>query len=108
MKLPFYEVLLPIFDNSGKPYPDQRREAFEEACLALIGAWTAAPTVIGKWRDEKTGTVYKDTCTPYRLMCLPAQFNKLLSMAHGLYPDQLSLFAAEIGKGWISYPSGAG
>ena len=59
------QILIPVADNSGQPYPPSYHVDFEAELLRLFGASSReAGTVAGQWTDA-AGTVYRDESRVY-------------------------------------------
>lgn len=96
MKL--YEIQLPARDNSNEStYSALRR--FENALLDIAGGYTDCGKAGGLWADGPK--IYRDTVILYHVACEPEQFNRILTAAFKLFPDQLAIFTAVIGEATI-------
>lgn len=97
-----FQILLPLTDNKGVGL-SSALQAFEVQALAIAGGFTEAGQVRGVW--DGPDRRYTDTLRDYRVACEPAQFQSILDAAHILFPDQHSLFAADLGDAWLSEPA---
>lgn len=60
------DLLLPVADNDGHPFPTDAIASFETHLLALAGGFTRKGRVAGVWRDPD-GRVFRDTSRLYSL-----------------------------------------
>lgn len=97
-----FQILVPKFDNKGVGLTSAH-SAFETQVLSIAGGFTDAGEVRGVW--DGPDRRYTDTLRDYRVACEPAQFQSILDAAHILFPDQHSLFAADLGDAWLSEPA---
>ena len=95
----FYEFLLPDRDNAGIVLREERRH-WETRALARAGGFTWGGIVKGSWRDDRM-QVYTEYMHSYRVACDDIAFQCLLTDAFELFPDQVAIFAAEIGRATI-------
>jgi len=95
-----YEITLPLYTNSGDDY-DEAHEAWRRKALDVAGGFTQLPDgSMGYWLDGDK--LYAEGVRVYRVACEPAQWFRLLEAAFGLFPDQITIFHAEVGDGTIT------
>ena len=95
----FYEFLLPDRDNAGIVLREERRH-WEAHALARAGGFTWSGVVQGSWRDDQM-YVQTESMHRYSVACDRIAFQCLLTDAFELFPDQVAIFAAEIGRATI-------
>jgi hypothetical protein len=66
------EILVPIADNDGRPFPDTAFEAFEQFLTHRCGGFTYRGDVEGAWRSPETGLVQREKNRSY-VVTLPAE-----------------------------------
>jgi hypothetical protein len=96
MKL--YLFALPLFTNGGGDY-DEAHELWRRKALDLAGGFTELPDAHGFWMDGNK--LYNDRIRHYHVACEPEVYAALLGEAFKLFPDQVSIFTAELGTAEI-------
>lgn len=66
------DILVPLADNDGRPFPVTAFHTFEHFLATLCGGYTRRGDVEGAWRSPETGTVMRDRSRSY-VVTLPAE-----------------------------------
>jgi hypothetical protein len=93
MKL--YEIQVPMCTNNGTPYGATIDE-FAHAIVKLVGGCSKRPSVHGMW--ENNGELYSEAMVPFHIACEKSEFQAIISLAFEVFPDQISIFTAEVGE----------
>ncbi|HVE70684.1 MAG TPA: hypothetical protein VNI54_04890 [Thermoanaerobaculia bacterium] len=59
------DILVPVADNDGRPFPPFAFETFEHFLTTLCGGFTRRGDVEGAWRSPETGDVMRDRSRSY-------------------------------------------
>jgi len=89
----FASIILPRLDNLGADL-GAVHNALQTALVDTFGGFTASP-VSGGWRDEKSGEIFADESTEYRIAAVwgPVEREALTDLAnvYGLKAGQLAV-----------------
>lgn len=99
--LNLYRFHLPTRANTGESYHNAML-AWRDWTINLVGGITIGALVRGVWIDD-TGKEYEETIQLFDVACTSEQHATLLQFAFNLFPDQVCIFHAELGKANISY-----
>lgn len=66
------EILVPLVDNGGRPFPDTAFEGFEQFLTHRCGGFTYRGDVEGAWRSPETGLIHRERSRSY-VVTLPAE-----------------------------------
>lgn len=66
------DILVPLADNDGRPFPHTAFHTFEHFLATLCGGYTRRGDVEGAWQSPETGTVMRDRSRSY-VVTLPAE-----------------------------------
>lgn len=86
MKL--YEILLPVYRNSGAHYKIERAD-FLRRVETMAGGYTQCLSVKGAWRDN--GETQIEDMIPVRVACDPQVWRNIVSLALVTFADQKSI-----------------
>ena len=105
MTMRHYEFLLPYWHNDPHQTSySEERSSWWEIALDIAGGVTSLPGVDGSWRDPAVnGRTYNETMAPYRVLCSSVAKDYLVAEALRLFPDQISIFVADLGSAEIIY-----
>lgn len=59
------DILVPIADNDGRPFPHTAFHTFEHFLATLCGGFTRRGDVEGAWRSPETGEIMRDRSRSY-------------------------------------------
>ena len=59
------DILVPLADNDGRPFPHAAFHTFENFLATLCGGFTRRGDVEGAWRSPETGTLMRDRSRSY-------------------------------------------
>ena len=59
------DILVPLADNDGRPFPPFAFETLEHFLTTLCGGYTRRGDVEGAWRSPETGDVMRDRSRSY-------------------------------------------
>jgi hypothetical protein len=79
------QILLPLFDNDGKPFPQQEYERVRDELTERYGGITTyvRSPAKGLWKESRTSTVYDDIVI-YEVMTEALERGWWLSYREGL------------------------
>lgn len=90
-----YAFNLPNRSNDGATDYRDARKAWETRAIATAGGFTYLGVAQGAWSDN--GTLYNEAMHVYQVATRPAFANVLLADAFELFPDQHTIYRAELG-----------
>jgi hypothetical protein len=61
------DILVPLADNDGRPFPQSSFDTFEHFLTTLCGGFTRRGNVEGAWRSPETGVVMRDRSRSYAI-----------------------------------------
>lgn len=93
-----YRFTLPMKDNAGVTMTLAYVQ-FRRFLLNTLGGYTETATVEGAWTDK--GQVYRDKSWTIEAACERDQYAPILEKVRELWPDQLSLFVADVGEAYF-------
>jgi hypothetical protein len=59
------DILVPLADNDGRPFPDTAFHTFENFLAYLVGGFTYRGDVDGAWRSPTSGELIRDRSRSY-------------------------------------------
>ena len=59
------DILVPLADNDGRPFPHAAFHAFEIFLATLVGGFTRRGDVNGAWRSPMSGELMRDQSRSY-------------------------------------------
>jgi hypothetical protein len=59
------DILVPLADNDGRPFPPTAFHTFENSLATLCGGFTRRGDVEGAWRSPDTGEIMRDRSRSY-------------------------------------------
>lgn len=99
MKISLVQFNLPTNTNAGLSY-ELARKSWELEALKLAGGYTLAPGFSqGVWKGESR--TYKESVAIYTVACEPRVAAALEDAFWRLFPDQETLFVADLGPASI-------
>lgn len=61
------DILVPLADNDGRPFPHAAFQTFENFLAILVGGFTRRGDVDGAWRSPKSGELLRDRSRAYAI-----------------------------------------
>lgn len=92
---PLYEFVLPALNNAGTQNYDRERWQFETDAAEVAGGYTYLGLHVGGWKAGDK--VQREPVHVYHVAAFSQERDELVKRAFKRYPDQASLFVAEIG-----------
>lgn len=75
------DLLVPIADNDGRPFPEGDYSDFERLLVNVVGGFTRRPNVTGVWRNE-AGRIFRDTSRSYAATVSTDRTTEVASLLH--------------------------
>jgi hypothetical protein len=61
------DILVPLADNDGRPFPHTAFHTFEHFLGVLVGGFTNHGDVVGAWRSPTSGELMRDRSRSYAI-----------------------------------------